>query len=383
MIYLDNAATTFPKSEAVYAEMDYVNRNIAVNAERGSYKLARKATTIIDQTRKKILDLVNGQGVESVILTSSVTLALNQILMGIKFQNGDTIYLSPYEHNAVARTLHLIKKNKNIHIKELPINDKTFQVDLEKMRYQFSKQTPACVCCIHISNVTGYILPVNEIFKLAKEYKAITILDAAQSMGLLDIDIKNLKADFIAFAGHKTLYGPFGIAGFIDASQIKLNEVLAGGTGSNSLDLNMPIKSPEKYEFASKNIIAIAGLNKALDEIDIQNVFSYEKKLTGYLIEQLKQITGIIMYLPKDLEKSHISIVSFNIEGYKAEDVGMILDQDYDIAVRTGYHCVPFLHKYLKDELYLGTVRIGLGKFNTKEDIDGIINAIKELLYNW
>ena len=353
MIYLDNAATTFPKAEEVYLAMDMANRNLAVNAGRGSYHLAREANQLIDDTKAMLLKLVNAPNQAKVIFTPSATIALNEILCGIKFQKNDVVYVSPYEHNAVARTLRLIEKRKNIKIIEMPLDLETLEIDIEKLKYMFSKSRPTCVCVTHVSNVTGYILPLEELFILAKEYEAITITDAAQSLGCIDLDLSVLKADFLVFAGHKTLYGPLGIAGFIDANQIDLDEYIVGGTGSDSLNLDMPLNSPNKYESASSNVVAIAGLKAALEDLQSNNRTEVEKKITEYAIDQLKEIAGIQLYLPQNINQ-HTSIISFNIEGYKAEDVGMILDEDYGIAVRTGYHCAAYIHKYLKDEEFLG-----------------------------
>lgn len=378
MIYLDNAATTFPKPEEVYLEMDKANRTYAVNAGRGSYRLAQYASKVIDETRLEILKLVHGDKDASVVLVPSVTIALNQIFQGLPFVAGDIVYVSPYEHNAVARTLHLISKRKGIIIKELPINEETLEIDLDRVRYQFSKEQPKCVCVTHVSNVTGYILPIVDLLNEAKKYDAITILDASQSLGLLEVSVKKIKADFIAFAGHKTLYGPLGVAGFIINSDVGLDEFIVGGTGSDSLNLNMPQSIPNKYEAASSNIVAIAGLNAALRWINTTDIYEHEKYLTDYLVDKLKGISNIKLYLPVSQER-YISIVSFNIIGYKADDVGMILDQDFDIAVRTGYHCAPYIHKYLKDEYALGTVRIGIGYFNSEKEIDTLFNALLEL----
>ena len=375
MIYLDNAATTFPKPETVYRKMDWANRNIAVNAGRGSYKVAQEASNLIENTRKKLVEVVHGIGIA--VLTSSATASMNIILNGLDFARGDVIYVSPYEHNAVARTLHRIAKEKEVGVVELPLKD-NMEIDIEKTKYMFIKDKPKCVCCTHVSNVTGYILPAKEIFELAKSYNAITVLDAAQSYGLVDINLREYKADFIVFAGHKTIYGPIGVSGFIDNSAIDLKPYFVGGTGSESLKLDMPKGRPEKYEAASKDMVAIAGMHEALAVLNRQKNYEWEKKLTDYTVEKLKSVKNVLLYIPEESER-HIGVVSFNVMGYKSEDIGMILDQDFDIAVRTGYHCAPFMHKYLNDESYLGTVRVGLGQFNTKEDINQLVDAIREL----
>lgn len=377
MIYLDNAATTYPKPEEVYQKIDWANRNIAINAGRGSYKVAQEASRLIEDTRRRLIDLVHGAGHEHAVLFPSATIALNVILNGLSFSDGDVIYVSPYEHNAVARTLYRISTIKNIYIEELPLKE-NLEIDMDKVKYLFMKNKPSCVCCTHVSNVTGYILPVREIFEVAKEYGAVTIMDASQSFGLLDIDIKKWKADFIVFAGHKTLYGPLGAAGFVDNATVPLDTFIVGGTGSESLNLDMPKQVPERYEAASKNIVAIAGLNEALSVLDRNGNYQKEKLISEYTVEKLKELKNTILYIPEKLAQ-HIGVISFNVKGYRAEDIGIILDEDFDIAVRTGYHCAPYIHKYLDDEKYLGTVRIGLGQYNTKNDIDQLIEVISEL----
>lgn len=375
MIYLDNAATTFPKPESVYEGMDKANRKYAVNAGRGSYKAAQKAAKVIDDTRMLIRKLVAADVIADVVFSPSITVALNQVIKGISWGNNDIVYVSPYEHNAIARTLNSLS---GIRVIELPINKKTFEIDIEKMKYLFVKDRPKAVFCTHISNVTGYILPVEKVFSEAKKYNAITVLDSAQSLGLIEVNSKKIDADIIAFAGHKTLYGPFGIGGFINISNISLNVVLTGGTGTDSLNLDMPEQNTTKYEPSSFNIVAIAGLYEALKCLDVNRNYQHERILTDYLVDNLNNIKGVTCFVPLDRNK-HIGIISFVIHGYKSDDVGMILDEDYDIAVRTGYHCAPYIHKYLDDKEYLGTVRIGVSQFNSKEDVKHLIKSINEL----
>lgn len=378
MIYLDNAATTFPKPESVYLAMDEANRKLGINAGRGSYKAARCASELITDTKNRLRKLVIADASAAVVFSPSITVAMNQIINGIDWQEGVNVYVSPYEHNAVARTLYKVSVEKKINICLLPIDKETLEIDLEKMKYMFSQNRPFAVFCTHVSNVTGYILPVAEIFKEAKIHEAITVLDTAQSLGLVEVNSKIVNADMIAFAGHKTLYGPFGIGGFINISGVELKEFITGGTGSDSLNLNMPRGSESKYEASSCNIIAVAGLNAALKDINLDENMSKEREITDYLIDKLQENKKIKMYLPKD-RLTHVGIVSFVYEGMNSEDVGMILDEDYEIAVRTGYHCAPYIHDYLEDKETLGTVRVGIGIFTTKEDIDKLVGALVEI----
>lgn len=379
MVYLDNAATTFPKPESVYVAMDKMNREGAVNAGRGSYKLAQEASKLIAETKTKLRQLVHVDASVAVVFSPSITIAINQIVNGLSLRQKAVVYVSPYEHNAVARSLHELSKRKEIIVKELPL-DNGLEIDIEKMKYEFSKDKPEAVFCTHVSNVTGYVLPVEEIFQEAKKHGSINVLDSAQSLGLLEVRADLMDVDIIGFAGHKTLYGPLGIGGFINVSGVPLDTFLVGGTGSDSLNLEMPSGNEARYESSSSNIVAIAGLNAALECLNQKAHLNIEQEMTSYLIEQLSSVKELKLFLPSNLEK-HVGIVSVAIDGLNSEDIGTILDEDFDIAVRTGYHCAPYIHKYLKDSATLGTVRIGIGQFTKKEDIDLLINALKEIVY--
>ena len=377
MIYLDNAATTFPKPERVYTALETANRELSFNAGRGSYKAARAASAIIDDTKNRLLSLFHATGYADIVFTPSVTHALNQVLNGLDLTGNSVIYVSPYEHNAVARTVYQLSVNSGASVKMLPLT-KDLQIDLEKAKYQFSINSPSVVILNALSNVTGYTLPVAEIFLMAKEYGAITVLDAAQAAGLIDLDMPALNADVLCFAGHKALMGPFGIGGFLIKHGITLKKVLTGGTGSASLTLDMPEEAPGRYEASSTNVVAIAGLNASLKGLDINEHRKTLRELTEYLLEALNGIPSVNLMGTFDTDKT-LGIVSFVVEGYQSDEVGIILDDEYDIAVRTGYHCAPYIHDYLGDKPYHGTIRIGIGQFNTKEDIDALISAIKSL----
>ena len=379
MVYLDNAATTFPKPGVVYDAMDKMNREGAVNAGRGAYRLAQDANRLIEETKELIRRLIYVDISAAVIFAPSITIAMNQIVNGLRIRDKAVVYLSPYEHNAVARSVHELAKKKSLTVKEIPINS-DLEIDLEKMKYEFAKDKPEVVFCTHVSNVTGYILPVKQIFEESKKYDCVNVLDSAQSMGLVEIRADLMKVDIVAFTGHKTLYGPLGIGGFINVSGIPLDVFISGGTGSDSLNLEMPDGKESRYESSSCNIVAVAGLNAALKDINPELCMKQEKELANYLIDKLSSINEVKMYLPTNSMR-HVGIISFVVEGFHSEDIGTILDEDFDIAVRTGYHCAPFIHKYLKDAGTLGTVRVGLGQFSTMEDIDKLLTGLKEIIY--
>lgn len=381
MIYFDNAATTYPKPESVYKTVNECQRNYAVNAGRGTYKLARQASEVIHSTRVAIAKLVNISNENNVIFSSSATIAMNIILNGFEYSTNTTVYITPFEHNAVARPLKRLSDIYGFSIEMLPFDGKTQKLDTNAMHNKFIVKHPDIVIVNHISNVTGNILPIDEIFKASKEFGAINILDASQSLGLLPADLTSQKTDFLVFAGHKNLYGIFGTGGFVYNSSIKLKPFLTGGTGSDSLDLNMPGQLPDLYEPASHDIISIAALNASLSwisNIGVNNIYMHKKELTDYAIQKLNELSSVTMYLPENRDE-HIAIISITHSYYRSEELAEILDNDFDIAVRSGYHCAPYVHKLIGTEDNGGTVRISIGYFNTKNDIDSLIDALREL----
>lgn len=382
VLYMDNAATTYHKPECVYQAMDWANRCLSVNAGRGSYQLAQMAVEGIDSLRQELLSLIQSGSQAEVVFAPSATFALNQIAGGLMLCEQDRVYVSPFEHNAVMRTLTYQQKQCGFTIQELPLAVDKLEIDLEKTEYLFQKNPPTHVFISQISNVTGYILPVEEIFYMAKKMtaqQAVVIVDAAQSFGLIPWNYQKLPVDILVFAGHKSLYGPFGIAGFIKKSQLTLQPSLTGGTGSDSLSVTMP-QGLTGLEPGSQNITAAAGLYAAtrfLKKQGVNQIYEKEKQLTEELIKGLSKIEGVTLYLPKNLER-HIGVVSFSVAGYQSGEIGMILDEDYQIAVRTGYHCAPLIHKYLKDQECGGTVRASLSYFTTGADIKRFVAAVAD-----
>lgn len=374
-IYFDNAATTFPKPEEVYTAMDRVNRQEAVNAGRGSYALARKAAALISDTRKAILKLAEADEVAEVVFTASATLASNQIFGGLEWSSEDVVYVTPYEHNAIVRVLYALQKKCHFEIVLLERKEGSLELDLEKIQFQFSRKQPTVLAMTHVSNTIGSIVPVKELADLAKKYNAITVVDGAQALGLVPVSLKQMQIDFYIFAGHKTLYGPFGIGGFIRQKTVKLLPYLAGGTGSDSLNPEMFLGDVPVLEAGSPNLVAIAGLHAAVQTLHPEELLQREQELTAYLTTQLRTIPRVILYTPHN----HVGIVAFNIEGYQSADVGMILDEDYNIAVRTGYQCAPYIHDVLEDKEHLGIVRASIGRYTTKEEIDLLVKAVREI----
>ena len=375
-IYLDNAATTFPKPESVYKALDYANRNLAFNAGRGHYSAAQKVSDVINETKVKLAELIHAQP-SRISFESSATESLNIIILGLNLKDGDNIYYSPFEHNAIIRPLYNLAKSIHINLFEIPFDKENWMPDLKKLNDKFVRNPPKAVFLSHISNVTGYILPFEEIFKLSKSYDAINVLDCAQSLGVLNPTTKDV--DFIVFAGHKSLYASFGVAGFFDLNDYKLKVVKSGGTGSDSLNHDMPENGSGRYESGSLNSVAIAGLDASLDWLKENPPLMHEKERTEFLISELSEIPSVKLFLPQNYKNRILGIVSLSVDGYIAQDVGSILADEFNICVRTGYHCTPFVHEFIGSIENQGTVRVSIGAFTNKDEIIKLKEGLKTL----
>lgn len=370
MIYFDNAATTYPKPQCVYDALNEGSRKYMFNAGRGSYSTAKETFKMIDATREKVASIISTNK-ENVVFTSSATESLDNIIYGLQLKEGDNVYVSPFEHNAVIRPL----KSLNVNLIIIPFDKETWKLKTEKLNDTMLLKKPKCVIISHISNTTGFELPYEEIFKTSKKYGSINILDSAQGFGIYPIDKKNI--DYLVFAGHKSLYGSFGVAGFIKLGNDELKPYKIGGTGSDSLNFNMPDELPYRYEAGSMNSLAIYSIFSSIDFLKKSNFAEIKHGLSEYFIKSLRKIGNIIVYCPDNYVTR--GIVSFNVKGYTADEVGTILGEDYDICVRTGYHCCPFIHEFIDSLKYSGTVRVSFSGFNTKDEIDELISAIKDL----
>jgi len=381
MVYLDNAATTMPKPEEVYFFMDTFYRNCGVNVGRGQHKLADKASTLVKDTRQLLLELFNCPQ-KQVVFTHSATESLNIILQGLSWKNGDTVYITPFEHNAVVRVLHYLTNIYALNVEELVVDKNEMTYDLEGIKYQFQDKKPDVVVMTHASNVCGLITPIKEICNMAKAYNAKTVIDMAQTAGLIHTDLSDVKADYAVFAGHKTLYGPLGIAGFIQDKSAMLKPLLYGGTGVESANPELPKSLPERYEVGSLNIHAIAGLYAALrwvNDTGIDQIRNKESTNARQLIDVLREFDNIKIVGAKRLA-NHIGVVSCVFNNYGSDSIGNVLS-NLDIAVRAGLHCAPCAHLFL-GTFPNGTVRFSVSYFNTDNDFDRLREALEYIADN-
>lgn len=374
MAYFDNAATTYPKPECVYTFMDQFYRQSGGNAGRGHYSIAQSAGELILDTRKRIQELLHCPA-KQVVFTPTATIALNIIIQGIIASGVKNIYISPFEHNAVTRTLHHYERIERISVTQLSVT-KDLKYDLEKIRYQFDAVKPDLVIVSHASNTIGLIAPIENIFSLAKKYGAYTLVDMAQSAGLVDCNIGLNCIDFAVFAGHKTLYGPTGISGFVMEPSIKLTAVLFGGTGYESANQDMPESIPEKYEMGTLNIVGLAGLNASLkwiQEKTIETLAQKEQENRETLLEILNNY-DFIRIVGNYESNEYVGIVSCLIDGISSDSAGNIFDRQ-GVSVRTGLHCAPLAHKFI-GTYPAGTIRFSVNYFTSEEDFEQLIEAL-------
>jgi len=368
MGYFDNAATTFPKPECVYTFMDEFYRQNGASAGRGQYQLSQSAGSLISDTRVKIQKLLHCPA-KQVVFTPTATVALNIIIQGLIKSGYHNIYISPFEHNAVTRILHHFEQEKVIKVHRLQVS-KDMEYDLHRIRYQFDSVHPDIVIVSHASNVCGLVAPVEDIFSIAKIYGAITVVDMAQTAGLVDCNVGLATFDFAVFAGHKTLYGPTGIAGFLMNQGINLPVVIFGGTGHESANQNMPASIPERYEMGTLNISGVAGLNAALawiEETGIRKIAAKEKENRQRLLELLTDY-DFIKIVGNSENGDYVGIVSCVIDGLSSDSVGVIFDQ-CGISVRTGLQCAPFAHEFL-GTYPAGTIRLSVNYFTSEKDYE-------------
>ena len=376
-IYLDNAATSFPKpKEVATAVYDFMVNN-GTSSGRGSYKKAMQSDYIVYECRKLIGKLFNFDNPKKVVFTSNVTDSLNIAIRGILKEN-DHVITSSLEHNAVWRCLKTLERDINIKIDTVECSKDgiTNPQDIKK----YIKKDTALIVFTQASNVLGTIQPIREIGAIAREHNIPFLVDSAQSAGAMKIDVKEDNIDILAFTGHKSLLGPMGTGGLIINTNIDIKQLKAGGTGGDSAYEYQPDYYPNHLETGTSNVSGIAGLREAikfLNKEGIENIHNKEKELTKYALEKLETVKDIEIYGPKDCEIM-LSVISFNIKDKRPEDVGSILDQKYDIMLRAGLHCAPTAHSVIGTK-ERGTLRIGLGYFNEKEDIDKLVEALNNL----
>lgn len=383
LIYLDNAATTFPKPDCVYKAADIFYRKYGGNAGRGNNPIARACAKLLDETRYKASQWLGASSAEQVIFTSSATHALNLVILGARFRPNDTIYVTPFEHNSVLRPVEHLRQTQGVQVQQIPFNRRTYDCQLDKLQAAFQIDRPAMVCVTQASNVTGYMPPVTEIATIAKQANpdAVVIVDGAQTAGLYPLPMEQGLIDALIFSGHKSLYSVYGIAGVVLGSEWRPSPLLYGGTGTISESVQMPTQLPSAYEAGSHNMWAIAGLNASLDwlhETGRDTIISHQLQLATCLRDEISRVVGIDIHTPKEND-NWCGIVSISMSDTSPQVIENALGAK-NIAVRAGFHCSPHAHKWLRTTHTGGTVRLSCSYNNTHDDNVYVTTTLAQLL---
>lgn len=374
LAYFDNAATTWPKPEYVYELMDRFYRQHGTNVGRGNYEQSRSAGSLVSDTRIKMQGLLHCSA-KQVVFTPTATIALNMVIQGLCASGKHQFYISPFEHNAVTRTLHHQEKTGAAHVEQIYVSQ-TLEFDLQRIRYQFDLLRPDVVVISHASNTIGLLAPVEELCRLSKKYGAVTVLDMSQTAGLVDCNVGSEDIDFAIFDGHKTLYGPTGIAGFVMKPDLPLPAVIFGGTGYDSANQDMPDSLPERFEVGTMNISGVAGLNAALEwieEVGRTNIYAAEAAHRERLLKMFSEYSYIHV-VGNEPSREYVGIVSCLFDSVGSDSAGALLSR-LGISVRTGLHCAPSAHKFL-GTYPAGTIRFSVSYFTSDEEFRQLKKAL-------
>jgi cysteine desulfurase family protein len=377
VIYLDNAATSWPKPEIVYKTMDEFLRTKGGNPGRGSHSMALAARQTVDETRMLVTRFINAPEINRVIFTINCTDALNLGLKGL-LKPGDHVVTSCIGHNSLVRPLRKLE-SLGVKVTWVPPSPDSGILSPRDIEAAITKDTKLVVVT-HASNVTGVIQSIEEYGAVTRRRNLIFMVDAAQTAGKYPIDVQANNIDLLAFSGHKGLLGPPGTGALYIGNRVNLDSLREGGTGSYSEEEEQPVILPDRYESGTLNSVGISGLGAGLKYIrneGLEKIRTREQSLTDTLIEGLSKIPGIVLYISKNRLKQ-APVISFTIKGYEPGEVGTILDQTFDIKVRTGLHCAPMMHKTI-GTFPLGTIRLSPGYFNTLEEIEMTIKAIERV----
>jgi cysteine desulfurase family protein len=376
-VYLDNAATSWPKPESIYLAVDQFMRQVGATPGRGGYQQEEEAQQVADETRAALARLFNAPDPQGIAFTLNATYALNMALKGL-LQPGDHVITSSIEHNAMWRPLKTLE-HRGVQVTTVPCTtDGSLDPrDIEKAIIHDTK----LIAMEHASNVLGTILPIAEIGKIANAHGIPFLVDAAQTAGVSPIDMQAMGIDLLAFAGHKGTYGPHGTGGLVTKPGIHLETWVEGGTGFPSRPESMPDDLPIRLEAGTLNAAGIAGLLagvKFVIETGVEKIQAHEMALTGQLMEQLKAVHGLEILGPKQLEQ-RVAVVAFTVEGYVPDQLSAVLDKVFNISSRAGLHCAPQAH-IVAGTTENGALRFSPGYFTTPDEIDYAVASLKIIL---
>lgn len=374
MIFLDNAAGSWPKPQPVLDALAEAPARYGANPGRGAYQLTLTTSRMVLAARSALAEFFACPLPEHLVFTSGATASLNTAILGL-LNKGDHVVLSGLEHNAVWRPLAYLQSIEQIELSIIrPTKDGVLQTaDFERA----IKPHTALIACVHASNVTGVVNPIAEIGAIAAKHHIPFLVDAAQSAGLIPVDVEKMQISLMAFAGHKSLYGPAGIGGLYVKEGLKIRPLIYGGTGSLSEQWQQPEFYPDHLEAGSINTAGIAGLLAGLNFVQQQGreeIYGKTMGLANAFAERVGQIRGVRLYLPQG-QVQRVPVVALNIENIDTSEAAFLLDSDYEVAVRGGLHCTPLAHQAL-GTVESGALRFSFGCFNTMADVEAAVKAV-------
>jgi cysteine desulfurase family protein len=378
VIYLDNAASSWPKPDATWQAMEHFMRSVGANPGRSGHQLSIEAGRIIIEAREALAELFGIDDPLRIVFTRNATESLNLVIYGM-LQPGDHCITTSMEHNSVMRPLRALeKKGVELTIIPCPLHGELDPRGIEKA----IKKNTRLIVTTHASNIVGTLMPISEVGEIAHAHGIPYCIDAAQTAGAVPIDVEAMKIDLLAFTGHKSLYGPQGTGGLYirEGLEGKLEPLMRGGTGSRSESQEQPDFMPDKYESGTPNTVGIAGLGAGVRFCLAQGVAHIREKeegLTSILIEGLGSIPGVIVHGCGDA-KRQVAICSFNISDQSPSEITMELDEEFSIMSRPGLHCAPIAHQTIGTSPE-GTVRLSAGYFTTEEEVAVAIKAVEKI----
>jgi cysteine desulfurase family protein len=381
MHYLDNAATSWPKPEAVYQTMDQSFRSL-FSPKRGTAKAARLGGSQLQNARQTLASLFNIETPERISFTNGCTHALNLAIQAFPWQAGDGVIISAVEHHALSRPIRKMARERGIEFYIVPYTDTVpFDVD-EAENLLKTRPNIKLVATTHASNVIGSVLPIERIGTLAKQYGKFYLVDAAQSAGVLPVDTQKANIDLLAVPGHKSLYGPPGVGALYVSERVQLNTFLEGGTGNDSGKHEMKALPPDGFEVGTiplPQILAMAQGAEWVQETGLSNIHRHETALLTQLLNGLQDIPEVTIYGHTD-PSAKTPVVSFNVLGQDPKQLGETLFERYGIALRAGFHCAPMAHEAIGTIHRGGTLRASIGYYTQPEDVEALLTGLKEVL---
>ena len=376
-VYLDNAATSWPKPETVYTAVDHFMREVGCTPGRGGHRREEEAQRIADETRGALAQLFHAPDPQGVAFTLNATQAINMALKGL-LRPGDHVVTSSIEHNAMWRPLQALQRRGIRHTAVPCAPDGT----MDPADVEAALRSPTrLVAVLHASNVLGSLLPIAEVGEVAHRHGAVLLVDAAQTAGAYPIHMQAMGIDLLAFAGHKGTYGPHGTGGLVVHPGIKLETWVEGGSGVLSRSDTMPEELPMRLEAGTQNAAGLAGLLAGVQfvlEQGVDRIRAHEMALAGRLIERLQAIPGLRVLGPVDLER-RTAVVSVTVQGYVPDQLAAVLDKVFGVATRAGLHCAPQAHR-VAETLDRGALRFSPGFFTTAQEVDYAVDSLQQAL---